>query len=111
MECVGTGNTNISKSKMTETKIGDLYLGLFKQSSSLVAQTAKNHPAMQETRVRSLSWEDTPGEGNGYPTPVSCLENPMNRVAWWATVHIRVTESDMTERLTHKKCSLLGPVF
>ena len=30
----------------------------------------------------------------------SCLENPMDRGAWQVTVH-GVTESDMTERLTH----------
>ena len=29
----------------------------------------------------------TPGEGNGYPLQYSCLENPMDRGAWWATVH------------------------
>ena len=28
----------------------------------------------------------SPGEGNGYPLQYSCLENPMNRGAWWATV-------------------------
>ena len=28
-----------------------------------------------------------PGEGNRYPFQNSCLENPMNRGAWWATVH------------------------
>ena len=28
-----------------------------------------------------------PGEGNGYPLQYSCLENPMDREAWWATVH------------------------
>ena len=28
-----------------------------------------------------------PGEGNGNPLPYSCLENPKDRVAWWATVH------------------------
>ena len=28
-----------------------------------------------------------PGEGNGYPLQYSCLENPMDRRAWWATVH------------------------
>ena len=28
-----------------------------------------------------------PGEGNGYPLQYSCLENPMDRGAWWATVH------------------------
>ena len=40
-----------------------------------------------------------PGEGNSYPLQYSRLENPMDRGAWWATVHV-VAESDMTERLT-----------
>ena len=29
----------------------------------------------------------SPGEGNGYPLQYSCLENPMDRGAWRATVH------------------------
>ena len=29
----------------------------------------------------------SPGEGNGYPLQYSCLGNPMDRRAWWATVH------------------------
>ena len=29
----------------------------------------------------------SPGEGNGYPLQYSCLENPMGREAWWATVY------------------------
>ena len=29
----------------------------------------------------------SPGEGNGNPFQYSCLENPMDRGAWWATVH------------------------
>ena len=29
----------------------------------------------------------SPGEGNGNPFQYSCLENPMGRGAWWATVH------------------------
>ena len=28
-----------------------------------------------------------PGEGNGYPLQYSCLENSMDRGAWWATVY------------------------
>ena len=29
----------------------------------------------------------SPGEGNGNPLQCSCLGNPMDRGAWWATVH------------------------
>ena len=29
----------------------------------------------------------SPGVGNGNPLQYSCLENPMDRGAWWATVH------------------------
>ena len=29
----------------------------------------------------------SPGEGHGHPLQYSCLENPMDRGAWWATVH------------------------
>ena len=42
----------------------------------------------------------SPGDGNGYPFQYSCLENPLETGAWWATVH-GVAESDMTEQLTH----------
>ena len=38
----------------------------------------------------------SPGRGHGNPLQDSCLENPMDRGAWWATIH-RVTESDTTE--------------
>ena len=39
----------------------------------------------------------SPGEGNGNPLQYSCLESPMDRGAWRATVH-RVAEPDATER-------------
>ena len=29
----------------------------------------------------------SPGGGNGYPLQCSCLENPVDRRPWWATVH------------------------
>ena len=31
--------------------------------------------------------ESSPGEGNGNPLQYSCLQNPMDGGAWWATVH------------------------
>ena len=53
-------------------------------------------PAKQETWVRSLGWEDSPGEGNGNPLQYSCLGNPMDREAWWAIVLGVAKESDTT---------------
>ena len=39
--------------------------------ASLVAQLVKNPPAVQETPIRFLGWEDSPGEGIGYPLQYS----------------------------------------
>ena len=47
----------------------------------------------------------SPGEGNGNPLQYSCLENPMDRGARWATVHevakSRTRLSDFTREETH----------
>ena len=40
----------------------------------------------------------SPGEGNGNPLQYSCLENPMDRGSWWATVH-RVAKSQTRLKL------------
>ena len=56
----------------------------------------KNLPANTgDARDRSLFPKSgrSPGDGNGNPVQYPCLENPMDRGAWWATVH-GVTESD-----------------
>ena len=45
-----------------------------------------------------------PGEGDGNPLQYSCLENPMDRGAWWATVHGVTKESDRTEWI-HTRCT------
>ena len=55
----------------------------------------KNLPVVKETQFQSLGWEDSLREENGYPLQYSCLENPLDRGAWWVTVH-GVAESDMT---------------
>ena len=60
-----------------------------------MVQQVKNHPAMQETQetqIQSLGQEDPLEEENGSPLQYSCLENPMDRGSWWATVQ-RVAKS------------------
>ena len=47
----------------------------------------------------------SPRKRNGSPPQYSCLENSMDRGAWWATVH-GVTKSDRTEQLTLSSCIL-----
>ena len=60
---------------------------VFSTWASLVAQTVKNPPSIQETWVRSLCWEDPLEEGNGNLLQSSFLESSMDRGAWRTTVH------------------------
>ena len=55
--------------------------------ASLVAQTVKNPPAMQENQDRSLGQEDPLEEEMAMHSSYSCLGNPMDRGDWRATVH------------------------
>ena len=54
---------------------------------ALGGSVAKNLPAAQEARVRSLGQEDPLAEGMATNTQDSCLENPRDRGAGQATVH------------------------
>ena len=60
----------------------------------------KNLPAMQETqRHRSNPWVGKiPWERNGSPFQYSCLGNPLDRGAWWATVHGVAEESATSQQ-------------
>ena len=67
--------------------------------ASQVELVVKNPPVnARDIRDAGLipAWGRSPGGGHGNPLQYSCLENPMDRGGWWATVH-RVTESDTTE--------------
>ena len=52
--------------------------------ASLMAQQVKNLPAMQETQETQVQ---SPGVGSSNPLQYSCMRNPMDRGAGWATVH------------------------
>ena len=54
---------------------------------SLVAQLVKNLPAMWESWVLSLGWEDPLEEGMTTHSGIPAWRIPMDRGAWWATVH------------------------
>ena len=73
--------------KLHPTVIPDPFsLGRIYTQASLVAQMVKNLPVKQETRIRSLLLED-PLEESMQTLQYSYPENPMDRGAWWATVH------------------------
>ena len=54
-------------------------------------------------QLQSLGWEDSLEEGIGNPHQDSCLENLMDRGAWWTTIP-RIAESDTLRQLnTHAR--------
>ena len=80
----------------------------------VVKNSSANAGDIRDAGLIPGSWR-CPGEGNGNPFQYSCLENPMDRVSLWATVHVVTknqtwlrqwsTCADMTNTLTSKKCS------
>ena len=53
----------------------------------LVTQMVKNPPAMWETWVQSLGWEDPLQEGMAPHSSILAWTIPKDRGGWWATVH------------------------
>ena len=75
-----------------------------------MAQTVKNLPAMRETQIRSLGREDPLVEGNGNLLQYSCLENPMGRGAWRATVHgVAESQTRLSDYSSTPLSSVLPP--
>ena len=71
------------------------WLSLFGTQSicDFLGSSDGKEPARNESNTGSTPGSGrSPGEGNGSPLQYSCLENPMDRGAWWTTVH-GVTES------------------
>ena len=64
----------------------------------------KNLPAMWETWDQSLVWEDLLEEEMATPLQYSCLENPMDREAWWSTVHRVAKSQTQLKRFNTAQC-------
>ena len=77
-----------------ETKRKQHFLLFFRDhtcnGASQVTELVKNPPANAGDAGSNPGLRRSSGEGNGNPLQYSCLENSLDRGAWWATVH-RVT--------------------
>ena len=75
----------------------------------------KNLPANAGDTGSIPGWGRFPGEGNGNPFQYSCLGSPMDRGAWWSTVHGGHKELDRTEQLSmhtsDKRSKKMSPVI
>ena len=67
--------------------------------ASLIAQSVKNLPAVQETWVQSLGREDPLEKEMATHSSILAWKVPRTEEPWWAAIH-GVAESGMTERLT-----------
>ena len=75
--------------------------------ASLVAQKVKNLPAMWETWVWSLGWEDPLEKGMATHLSILAWRTPLDRGAWWAIIH-GVSKSQ-TSTPQHKVLYPIGP--
>ena len=71
------------------------------KDASVVAQTLKNLPAVQETQVQSWGWEDPLEKGMATSSSILAWRMPWTEEHDQMTVHGITKELDMTERLSH----------
>ena len=99
-----------------------VYIPLFKNLAVLSLNWASqlvlvvtNPPANAEDRRDEGSIPGlgrSPGEGNGNPFQYSCLEHPMDKGAWWATVHNVAKSQTQLQRLsTHARVLVVAYVI
>ena len=86
-----------------------MYNGPFKSRFYIIVFPAgtvvKNLPALQETWVQSLGWEDLPEKEMTTHTNIIAMENSMDRGAWRTIVRGVAKESDRTEQLNSNNSS------
>ena len=78
-----------------------------------MAQLVKNPPAMRESWVQSLGWEDPLEEGVATHSSILAWRIPMDRGAWWVTVHGIVkswTRPEQPSTAQHRRLRTLVPI-
>ena len=81
---------------------------------SIVGKAIKNLPLSVEDAgdVGSIPGSGkSPGGGNDSPLQYSCLENPMDRGAWWAIVYEVIKESEQLSDWAHKHSSIISHIL
>ena len=77
--------------------------------SAFLGGASSKEPTCQYWRHKRWGLGRSPGGGHGNPLQYTCLENPMDRGAWWATVH-RVAESQAClKRLNTRTYTMISP--
>ena len=92
---LGTRTTKINKTWILPLRSKLIYIiytlewwsNRGKVRASVVIQMVKNPPAMQETCLQFLGWEDFPEEGIATHSSIFAWRIPMDRDAWQATVY------------------------
>ena len=95
--------------KVKSAKMVDFLLLLFPELISGLPQwlSGRNLPASAGDMGSISELRQSPGKGNGSPLQFSCLENPLDKGAWQATVHRVVKELNMLRNLVTTSYSLL----
>ena len=81
------------------------------ERASLIAQTVKSLLAMRDTWVQSLGWEDPLEEGMATHSSVLSWKIPMDRGAWWATIHGVAKSQTPLSDLAQGRKKVISPDF
>ena len=112
-------NTTLLQTLLLPTQLWSKFIFATKKVSQLGfpgGSAGTNPPAnagdTQETWVPSVGSERFPGVGKGHPVQYSCLENPVDRGAWWAIVHsVAKSRTQLEWWSAHaKSCSCPGKI-
>ena len=95
---MGAGGGNTPRDKAASATLNSLL-------SEPPGKPLKNLPASAGKAGSTPGLGRCPGEGNGYPLQYSCLGNPMDREAWWATVNGVTKSQTQLSNLAHTHTS------